>query len=371
MLKIVEYIEKHPNDWRETLAAAPYFLKIKEKGDLVLFNYNQIDSDPYDEIVKEARGLILDKDTLEVVRYGFRRFMNLGEVGCDQLDWESVGASSKEDGTLIFIYYYGGWHVGTRSTFDAEEAEISSPYYKNFRELFDEVAAQYGFKVENLPLGYTFCLELCSPSNRVVVEYKEPKLFHILTRDNATLQEVSMDIGLPKPKMYMLSSEKDYRELVESFDETHEGIVLKDAAGHRAKLKSKLYFDLHRLACNNQITAEIALEKIISGEDSEFLTYFNQWIDYFNEIDVEYRAAKAYVSTAQKTVNLWKSNNPDGTRKDFAAWLIQSELLPQVLFFKAYDNKAEEWFNSLTTAQMIKLFNIGREIDVTTNKKNC
>lgn len=369
MLKIVEYIEKHPNDWRENLAAAPYFLKIKEKEDLVLFNYNQIDSDPYDEIVKEARGLILDKDTLEVVRYGFRRFMNLGEVGCDQLDWETVGASSKEDGTLIFIYYYGGWHVGTRSTFDAEEAEINSPYYKNFRELFNEVAAQYNFEVEKLPVGYTFCLELCAPANRVVVEYKEPKLFHILTRDNATLQEVSMNIGLPKPKMYMFSSEKDYRELVESFDETHEGIVLKDAAGHRAKLKSKLYFELHRMINNNQITAEIALEKIRTGEDKEFLTYFPEYENYFNFIQNEYLRAQIQVALTQQIADEWKGSNPFANRKDYAFFVKDRK--PQVLYFKAYDNKAEEWFNSLTTTQMIKIFNIGREIDVTINKKNC
>ena len=357
MLKIVEYIEKHPNDWRETLAAAPYFLKIKEKGDLVLFNYNQIDSDPCEEIVKEARGLILDKDTLEVVRYGFRRFMNLGERGCDELDWESIGATSKEDGTLIFIYYYDGWHVGTRNTFDAEEAEISSPYYRNFRELFDEVAAQYGFKVENLPLGYTFCLELCAPANRVVVEYKEPKLFHILTRDIATFQEVSMDIGLPKPKMYMLSSEKDYRELVESFDETHEGIVLKDAAGHRAKLKSKLYFELHRMINNNQITTEIVLDKIRTGEDSEFLTYFPEYEDYFGFIQNKYLRAQIQVILTQQIANEWKESNPFANRKDYAFFVKDRK--PQILYFKAYDNKAEEWFNSLTPAQLVKIFKIG------------
>lgn len=362
MLKIVEYIEKHPNDWRETLAAAPYFLKIKEKGDLVLFNYNQIDSDPYEEIVKEARGLILDKDTLEVVRYGFRRFMNLGEVGCDQLDWESVGASSKEDGTLIFIYYYGGWHVGTRNTFDAEEAEISSPYYKNFRELFDEVAAQYNFEVEKLPVGYTFCLELCSPINRVVVEYKEPKLFHILTRDNATLQEVSMDIGLPKPKMYMLSSEKDYRELVESFDETHEGIVLKDAVGHRAKLKSNLYFELHRLAANHQITVEMVVNKIRTGEDKEFLCYFNskEYLDLFKKIRNELAAAKDKVINIIKRVELWKSENPWATRKDFSNFVKTQEYFP--IWYVAYDKDALEWFDKLNDKKLIALFHIGEEM---------
>ena len=41
---IIDFIKNEPN-WREILAAAPYYLTIKEDDDLVLFKYSQIKSD--------------------------------------------------------------------------------------------------------------------------------------------------------------------------------------------------------------------------------------------------------------------------------------------------------------------------------------
>lgn len=359
MLKIVEFIKSH-KDWEEILAAAPYALKIKTKDELVLFNYNQIESDPEEEIVKEARGLILERGTWNVVRYGFRRFMNLGERGCDELDWNEIKATSKEDGTLIFIYFYDGWHVGTRSTFDAEEAELKTIGYRNFRELFNEVAAQYEFDFSKLDPKYTICLELCTPQNRVVVEYKEAKLFHILTRDNETLEEVDINIGIPKPKTYFLENEEEYRKLVESFDETHEGIVLQDQYNHRAKLKSLLYFELHRMVSNHQISVEFIVDKIRSGEDVEFLCYFQNYQEIFDQIRKELAIVKGIVENTMEQVRIWKKLNPYATRKDFSNFAKAKT--PSVLWFKAYDESAQEWFEKLSTNKLISLFKIGEDM---------
>ena len=361
MLKIVEFIKAHP-DWETRLTTAPYSLKIKTQGNLVLFNYNQLSSDPTEEIVKESRGLILERGTWNIVRYGFRRFMNLGELGCDKLDWESIKATSKEDGTLIFVYFYNGWHVGTRNTFDAEEAEIQALGYNHFAELFYEVAEQYGFDFAKLNPNYTFCLELCSRSNRVVVDYEEPKLFHILTRNNATLEELNVDIGIPKPKTYFLANKKEYEKLVNSFDETHEGIVLQDAQNHRAKLKSPLYFELHRMASNHQLTTETIIDMIRTGEDKEFLCYFNskEYLDLFKIIREKIDNSKKKISEISEQVNQWKKENFSATRKDFSIYAKRQSGLA-ILWFKAYDNQIYDWFNNLSSKQLIKIFNIGRE----------
>lgn len=357
-LKIIDFIKEHKN-WFELLTAPPYSLNIKEKGNLLLFNYNQIYSVRNNEITKESRGLILDKNTLQVIRMGFYRFFNLDEPECESIDLNTCIGLEKLDGTLIFLYYYDNkWHVGTRSTFDAQDAPLNNNKYKNFKELFDDIIKLYpNFSFNSLNKNYTYCLEMCSRNNAIVIDYDEPKLFHLLTRDNSTLEEIAADIGLPKPKMYIFSSEKDYRKLVESFDKSHEGIVLKDAAGHRAKLKSKLYFDLHRMINNNQITPEIVLDKIRTGEDSEFLTYFPEYEDYFGFIQNEYLRAQIQVILTQQIADEWKASNPFANRKDYAFFVKDRK--PQVLYFKAYDNKAEEWFNSLTSAQLVKIFKIG------------
>ena len=358
MLKIVEFIKANKN-WKDLLTAPPYSLKIKEKGDLILFNYNQIESDPLNEIVRESRGLILEKGIWRVVRYGFYRFFNLGEDGCDEIDWNTATASRKEDGTLIFIYYYDDeWHVGTRSTFDADEADLSCPGYNSFKDLFDDIAAQVGFDYSKLNPKHTTCLELCSKFNKIVVSYDKPQLFHILTRDNDTLEELDIDIGLPKPAQYILENEQDYRDLVNSFDSNTEGIVIKDSNNHRVKLKTLKYFELHRAINNHNITTEYALDLIRSGEDVELLTYFRELSDFFDKIRAEWNEIQSRAGIIQSRVNQWKMENPERGRREFSEFVKEIAQTP-VLWFKAYDGVAKEWINSLTTKKLIKIFNIG------------
>ena len=79
MLNLQRFIFAHEN-WRELLAAKPYCIKIVEEGNLVLFKYSQIDSDFFNPIVQECRGIILEKDTWRVVAYAFRKFGNFGEA---------------------------------------------------------------------------------------------------------------------------------------------------------------------------------------------------------------------------------------------------------------------------------------------------
>ena len=358
MLKIVEFIKADKN-WIELLTLPPYSLKIKEKVDLILFNYNQIESDPLNEIVCESRGLILERGTWKVVRMGFRRFFNLGEKGCDELDWATATASRKEDGTLIFVYYHDDeWHIGTRSTFDAEEAGLSYPGYKSFKDLFDDVAAQVGFDYSRLNPKHTTCLELCSPFNKIVVSYDKPQLFHILTRDNDTLEELDIDIGLPKPACYVLENEQDYRDLVNSFDANSEGIVIKDNNNYRAKLKTLKYFELHRAINNHNITAEYALDLIRSGEDTELLTYFRELNDFFDKIKTEWNEVQSRAEIIQSRVNQWKIENPERGRREFSDFVKEIAQTP-VLWFKAYDGVAREWVDSLPTKKLVKIFDIG------------
>lgn len=111
-LKIVNFIKTHSN-WEELLSNLPYSLKIKRKDNLILFNYSQIESDPSNEIVKEARGTIIEDETFKPICVGFKRFYNIDESYATKIDWNTAVATSKEDGTLFFLYWYNKWHVKT------------------------------------------------------------------------------------------------------------------------------------------------------------------------------------------------------------------------------------------------------------------
>lgn len=361
MLKIQEFILKNPN-WKEELANEPYSLIIKEEDNLVLFNYTQGVSDTFNEIVKESRGLVLEKGTWRVVRYGFYRFYNIGEPAAAQIDWESATATSKEDGTLIFLYYYNGWRVGTRSNFKAEDSKLNHFYFDTFRKLFDYIIeTYYNFSFDKLNKNRTYLLEMCSHFNPVVLDYEVPRLYHILTRDNITLEEVEEEIGIPKPKFYNFNSEEEYQNLVDSFDETHEGIVVKDKFNNRVKIKTLLYFDLHRMVNNHTITLKYTIDLIRKKEQEEFLSYFPIYKNWFKVTEEKYNNVIELVNKIDNMVVEWKENNPNKTRKDFAEYVNkQSKKLDisKAFFYWAYDGQIRERFNELPTEKIIDKFKI-------------
>ena len=69
---------------------------------LVMFKYDQLNSDFHNDIVKECRGLILDADTFEVVSYPFNKFFNYGEQYADDVDWHTAYVTEKLDGCVSF-----------------------------------------------------------------------------------------------------------------------------------------------------------------------------------------------------------------------------------------------------------------------------
>lgn len=157
--------------------------------------------------------------------------------------------------------------------------------FTNFKELFDYLISFYpNFSYEKLNKNYVYCLEGCSNFNRIVIEYNTPCLFHLMTRDMSTLQEIDTEIGIPKPQMYNLNNEEDYRELVASMPEGHEGIVVRDANGERVKIKTLLYFQMHKAKNNGVITLERIVDLILKNDDEEFLSYFVEYRPKFSHI---------------------------------------------------------------------------------------
>lgn len=277
MLCIQKFIYNNPNNWKELLTKEPYCLKIKEQDNLVIFNYNTYKSDFSKEIVKEARGLILELGTFRVVRMAFYKFFNLGEPNAANIDWDSATATSKEDGSIMSAYWYGGtWHIASNSCIDVADAvldNIEAPY-RNYKELFFAAACNCRLDFAKLNPKNTYTFELVSPYNKIVVPYSETKLFHINTRDNNTLEELNEDIGIEKPKFYSIHDRKGFEEIVSNLGENHEGIVIKDKYNNRVKLKTEEYIRLHYMEGETKLTLLHAIYIIINHEQAEYLQYF-------------------------------------------------------------------------------------------------
>lgn len=374
MLKIQEFILAHEN-WRELLSAAPYNLKIAEDNGYVIFKYNQIDSDFNEEICKEARGLILDsRDNFKVVRMAFKKFFNLGESHAAKIDWDSAVASEKIDGSIMSVWYArGAWHLSTNGTVDAFKAPLNGVGpYKNFGELFTSVMPLSFIENKFHPWeNLCFTFELVSPYNKVVIDYPETKVYLLSMREMDTLHEISGDVvrtfgkinGFNLPQEYKLNNEKEFCELVESMPEGHEGIVVRDMYNERVKIKTKSYFELHRMVNNGVVTVARMVELIRANDHEEFLAYFPSFRDEFDKVAKQLRDAKILVESIELYVDSWKELYGEN-RKEFATAITKLTKygVPSALFFAAWDNKTDSFMEKLSTEKFIKMFKIGEDI---------
>ena len=353
---IQDYIRSHQN-WKEELSAAPYNLKIQEKGNLVLFKYNQILSDFNEVICREARGLILERGTWDVVRVAFDKFFNLGESHASEIDWSTATATQKEDGSLMSLYFYGGkWNIASNGSIDAFDAELAGGQFRSFGMLFLHALLNSGINMGALNPEYTYTFELCSPYNKVVCTYEDITLYHTLTRSNKTLEEVEQDIGVQKPRFYDLNSQEEYQALVDALPENTEGIVIKDGHGRRVKLKTPLYFELHHMINNGQVTLEKVVTLIRQNDYEEFLSYFGEWADYFTRVKEKMDKVAFICKEIGSVVSIWKDANKDKTRKDFAEFAKAQEY--PSLYFAAYDGRLDEMVDRMTIKQFISTFKL-------------
>lgn len=361
MLEVQNFIKSNEN-WRELLRMPPYSLRIQEDDNYVLLKYSQIDSDFSEKICLECRGIILEKATLRIVRLAFEKFFNFGEKYAAPIDWDSIIVREKIDGSLMSLWFdKGKWHLSTNGTLDAYTAPIEgiSPY-KTYGELFDAAAQNSGLDYSKLDKYCCYTFELVSPFNRVVIPYNETKLYHLSTRDMVSLNEIDDEIGVEKPRLYNLNSKEDCLKIVEEMDSSHEGVVVLDRNGNRVKVKTPLYFELHKKANNGNISVEKIVEIIRAGEQEEFLTYFPWYKETFDKIELRIKFCNWMAALIDEAVEKWKKSNEKKfesdreMKKDFA--LLANEYSFKELYFIAYRENLVNYLNKTDTNRWFKLF---------------
>lgn len=372
MLKIQEFILAHDN-WRELLADAPYNLKISEDDGYVLFKYNQIASDFNEEICKEARGLILDtQDNFRVVRYAFKKFFNVDEGFAAHLDWDTAVATEKIDGSIMSVWFARDkWHLSTNGTIDAFKAELNGVGpYKTFGELFESVLPLSRFsEFSNILAHQCYTFELVSPYNKVVIDYPETKVYLLSIRNMNTLVEHPLDevaefanrFNFTMPQFYYMNDEAGFRRLVEQMPEGHEGIVVRDENGERVKIKTLLYFEMHRAKNNGVITLERIVDLIRANDHYEFLSYFPEYQSVFDDVKRQIDHSEVVLEKVRQDVAEWKNNNKDVYEQDARMarkWFAQDLGKNGPLYFAEYDGKLANTVNSLETKKFISLFKI-------------
>jgi len=306
-------------------------------GDVfVHLDYDMIRGVRTSEIVKECRGIVLRKADWGVVRFGFRRFMNFGETGQDQIDYSKpTEYEEKLDGSLIFLHYLEDtWNVGTRGCV-FPTAKIND-WDVTFPQLFWSL-----FKVDTETLNPNICylFELCSLTNLVVIRHVQPKVVLIGGRYCSTWAELTSEelndeaqrVGLLQPGVFTFSGVEDILAHVGQMNKNspgieHEGIVVKqwDSEGSylRIKVKSEAYVALHNIISARSLGNMV---RFVLNDEKNILEGLDEYLTVYDKIEAKVKQLEVDSEVAYKTaLSLIEGSLDRESRKVFAQYACKT-----------------------------------------------
>ena len=329
-------------------------ISINEFDNLICLNYSQIDSPKTADIVRQCRGIVLDKNTLEIVHYPFYRFFNLQEVPTERelFNWNNAVALEKLDGSLFGVFYANNkWNISTRSQIGGKNGlRIGMLTFKDmFKNSLGNISEEEFFNSLNPNLDYTF--ELVGPENQIITPYSETKLYIIGIRDKVNdFKELNIfEYGLPEcvkyPNVWKIVDEQGkfigFDELAMKANKlenpTDEGFVVVDYSSYnseygyfpRVKVKNSSYVALHHLQSSEEnlsLNYGKILELIWKNEQAECIAVMPHFKQYFDEVEQKFKKFQNEFSLALSKVNMYfvlpleKRNDPI-IKREFAQYV--------------------------------------------------
>lgn len=328
-------------------------------GDLVLLNYDHIDSPKDDPIANECRGLILRNGTWDVVARSFTRFFNAGDPACAHIDWQTARATEKVDGSLLTIFHDGrAWRISTRGSVDAAGTLPYDPE-RTFADVIWPL-----IDTRSLCADYCYACEFVSPWNRIVKRYDVTALYLLTIRDLcAGWMEISADEllsiaelqGWRIPESFSVSGMGDVTAAIEKLGPQDEGYVVVDGSHNRIKIKSVSYVELHKIVNNGcpdywrlivrkedddicsmfpEFTSKFELRKSILGRSLD--SAHEAWIDNKYAIDQKSFALSVKSHPLSAILFQMRKNLFDGTVREYL------ETMDEDVAVRLLENKFEE-----------------------------
>lgn len=371
MLSIIKYIKEHGLD----KAVAEFKLKTREYPNKVLIKYDQISSSMGLSEVQDCRGLILEKDTWDIMCLSFRKFFNAAEGHAAKIDWNTARVLEKCDGTMIQVYFDWNkdeWFAATTGTAEGE-GEVNNKYGTTFDELFwNTVIEKYGFNHCLLDKGYIYVFELTTPYNIVVKPHGESSATFLAMRSRKTLEEVTYDemvmvsesIGIPLVKSFDMnvSNVGHLEKTFEGMPFHEEGYVVVDGDFNRVKIKNPAYVAVHHLKSK---TSEHAIMDVVkSNEIEEFAATFPERKDEIFKLHEGYNKLIDVLEDAWDELKDKKPKNiSKEEQKKFAMAVFEligtDDLKPYSgLFFGMKDGKVESVKEYLRKYDNKKLYKV-------------
>ena len=263
---MIEMMKKHMLPYNEIFDQ----VQINQCGSMVLIRYGLHEMgrgmwEDKNSPLREARSLVFDIMTEELVLTPFRKFFNLNEVeenSIENIEKEIIECkrfevSEKMDGSMQSYRYYNGRIIGSGSM--ALDPRNSFRLEEGYQLLTDN----YKKMIKSIPT-ITFIFEYISEKDKHVVpyDYDTQKGLYLIGMRNVidgeeypyeTIKEVSEVFNVPCCKIYQYDTLQEVLEHLNKMTvKDGEGFVL-NIDGHKIKLKCEDYLQLHRLSSPNVI----------------------------------------------------------------------------------------------------------------------
>jgi len=311
MLLVQEYLLTHT--FGDLAREHGVYASFSQSGHKFSLNYDQIEAKESDPLAQECRGLVLaQEDGLPVfatgttgpdgkevstrdltcpgktviLAYPMRRFFNHGQGSAAQIDWSDpkLAVLEKLDGTLCIVYFdkfTNQWCVATRSVPEADLLMDNGLF--TFRTLFEKaVKDTLGFEwaefTQYLSPMHTYCFELTTPYNRIVVDYKECRITLLSLRNMRTLEERdpaqdTISSIFPIVQAHTYTSVSELLDWVSSLNPLeHEGVVVRDGNFNRIKVKNAAYVAYNKLHDRLGSSERNLMEFILLETDDDILS---------------------------------------------------------------------------------------------------
>ena len=351
MLNVQKYLLNHTLEDLEN----EFGIVITYYNDRVVLNYSQIDSPKFHPICDECRGLILSYPDYKVLCRSFDRFYNLGENGYfNEYEFDITRAYSevKVDGSLINIYHdRNNWCAATRKRAFAEGETNKGNTFK------DVVNRALGYPVEEIDFGgfhdLTLICEVVSPETRVVVPYKEYRIYLLAARFRNTgryisrpdLEWIAYELGMATVACYDFKSFDDVIKACKELKpmaEDGEGYVCFDEYTHnRVKIKNPGYLAIAHLRNNGAISNKRIAVLVFNNDYDEYLNYFPEDKEFFDPYIL------AYHNMIKDIYDYWNLYGDINSQKEFAL-TIKDFIIAPILFSIRKGLTMEEIFDNMT-----------------------
>lgn len=387
-LLVQEYLETHT--FGQLAAEHGVYASFSKTGHKFSLNYDQIEARESDPLSQQTRGLILAAEdghsfTAEgkevngrlnydhispgkttILAYPMNRFFNYGQGSAADIDWHDpkLAVLEKLDGTLTIVYFdkfTDQWSVATRSVSEADLLMDNGIF--TFRTLFEKALLETSGKTleeytKMLSKTSTYCFELTTPYNRIVVAYPKNGVTLLAVRliagdlpefDLQGMQSARQNEGMKMPDFWgvPIVEAHTYTTINELVDWVstlnpmeHEGVVVKQGE-KRIKVKNAAYVAYNKVRDALATSERNMVELILTEKDDDVIPMLPEEIV---KNLVRIKSGLVLALKAHEQIYLDAKAQADailpGDKKTFAVLVMKDKSLWASPFFSIFDGKA-------------------------------